>query len=122
MFLEESNVEEISPDTADQPIAIERGQMEGRYFTQWRIDMLEELLHTVVYCYGTVPLVTVENAKVWYDDPNDFHMLSYDAAGNHIEVKLYKVFSSKINGVDGWVGCPKYNQGEFAKHLRDASR
>lgn len=110
------------PDVSEREVVIERGNMSGRYFTQWRIDLLEELLYDVVYNYGTIPLVTVENAKVWYDEPNDFHMLSYDATGNHIEVRLYTVFSSKVNGVDGWVGCPRYCQGEFARHLRNLSR
>lgn len=105
-----------------QPVDIERGPMSGRYFTQWRIDLLEELLHSVVFNFGETRLVAVENAMVWYDDPNDFHRLSYDAAGNHIEVRLYKVFSSKINGSDGWVGCPRHCLTEFARHLRDSSR
>ena len=107
-------------------VEIEHGHMSGQYFTQWRIDMLKELLDAIIYSYRdpevTEPLVSLSNVKIWYDEPNDFHMLSYDAGGNHIEVRLYKVFSSKINGKDGWVGCPRYSEGKFAKHLRDHSR
>ena len=116
-----ATTEETTP-SEESFVAIERGQMSGRYFTQWRIDALEELMNDVVFNFGTVPLLTVENAKVWYDEPNDFHMLSFESNGNRVEVRFYKAFSSKINGEDGWVGCPRYCISRFSKHLRDACK
>lgn len=100
---------------------IEYRDMEGRYFTQWRIDALKELLEIVVFNFGDIPLFDIKNVKIWYDDPNDYHMLSYEADGNQIEVQFYKVFTSKINGVIGWQGCPRHCITNFAGHLRNAS-
>ena len=103
-------------------VPIERGNMKGQHFTQWRIDLLQELLNLVVYAYGSHPFVAVENARVWYDAAEDFHRLEYTASGKKIEVQFYKVFSSKIDGRDGWRGCVRSDIVEFARHLREESR
>lgn len=105
-----------------ESMGVTYGNLEGQYFTQWRIDILNDLICHVVYLYGDTPKVQVSDVHIWYDAEHDFHRLSYKAAGNEIEVQFYKVFSSKINGVDGWRGCPRYCQSDFARHLRDHSR
>jgi len=99
--------------------AIEYGSLTGQYFTQWRIDLLQELLGYVVEGFGGGAGIPVENTTIWYDANEDFHMLSFDSGGHHVEVRFYKVFSSKIDGKDGWVGCPRSNIIGFAQHLRE---
>lgn len=118
----ENGSEECELDRRLKEIGVTYGNIEGQYFTQWRIDTLNELIYHVVYLFGETPTVQVSDVQIWYDAEQDFHRLSYTAAGNKIEVRLYKVFSSTINGVDGWVGCPQYNQSGFARHLREHSR
>ena len=98
------------------------GNMEGQYFTQWRIDLLKDLLQRIVYAYGSTPLITIERPRVWYDAEQDFHRLEYSVQGKHIAVRFYKVFAAEINGVQGWTGCVQSSIGEFAKYLRDESR
>ena len=101
-------------------IVIDRGTCEGRHFTQWRIDLLDELLGYVSNGFGEAKGVAVNNARTWYDSEEDFHMLSYESGGKNFVIRLYKVFSSKIDGDDEWVGCPRRNILDFAKSLREA--
>lgn len=101
------------------PIPVEYGPQEGRYFTQWRIDLLLELLRDVVYSWGDEPLVQVSNARVWYDQHRDFHHLAFEAGGHSFNVRFYKVFGCEIDGQEGWIGCPRYNSHEYARYLRN---
>lgn len=103
-------------------IPVEYGNMEGQYFTQWRIDLLNELLQTVVYAYGETPLVAVEDVKIWYDAGEDFHRMTFTSAGKRFEVQFYKVFSVKVDGTDLWRGCPRSSAGKLAKSIRDVIR
>lgn len=97
---------------------IELGNMKGQYFTQWRIDLLEELLHYVTNGFGSASGVDVTDTKIWYDESEDFHRLSFESNGHIVLVRFYKVFASKIDGKDGWVGCPHSKIIDFAQHLR----
>ncbi len=110
------------PDNQPAPIPVEYGNREGRYFTQWRIDLLEELLERIVYNYDSTPLITVESPKVWYDAEQDFHRLEFRSGGKHFHVQFYKVFTAFVDGEDGWRGCPRSSMGRFAKYLRDLAR
>lgn len=100
-------------------IPVEYGKLEGQYFTQWRIDLLQDLLQLVVYCYGNSPLVAVENIRIWYDAKEDFHRMTCEIGGNRVAVRFYKVFSASVSDVDVWVGCPRHEVGALAKCLRD---
>ena len=98
---------------------IHYGNREGKYFTEWRFELLEELLDRVHK--GPMPtseVVEIENPQIWYNAEEDFHMLSFRACGHEVEVRLYKVFGSKIDGEDHWVGCPRNQVWEYANSLR----
>lgn len=103
-------------------IPVEYGNMEGQYFTQWRIDLLNELLQTIVFAYDETPLVAVEDVKIWYDADEDFHRMTFTAAGTLFAVRLYKVFSVTVHGADLWIGCPRSRSGSLAKAVRDEIR
>lgn len=96
------------------------GNREGQYFTQWRFDLLEELLGMVHM--GPIPgqseVIEVEEPNIWYDAYHDFHHLSFRACGRFVEVWLYKVFSSRIDGVEAWVGCPRSQVWDYSTFLR----
>jgi len=103
-------------------IPIEYGNMEGQYFTQWRIDLLNEFLVTIVYGYSAVPLVAVEDVKIWYDANEDFHRMTFTSAGKRFAVQFYKVFSVTVDGTDLWRGCPISSSGKLAHEIRNAIR
>jgi hypothetical protein len=101
-------------------IPVEYGNRQGQYFTEWRFDLLKELLGRIHE--GPMPpqseIVEIENAQIWYDAREDFHRLSFRARGRLVEVQLYKVFSSKIDGEEHWVGCPRNQIWEYALSIR----
>lgn len=105
-------------------IPVEYGNLTGQYFTQWRIDMLLELLELIVYCYSDTPLVEITDVKIWYDADEDYHRMSFYApvTAKVMAVWLYKVWTCEINRVTTWQGCPRHMVGDFAKHLRDQMR
>lgn len=96
------------------------GNREGQYFTQWRFDLLAELLQKVQE--GPIPgqseTVEVANVEIWYDAREDYHRLKFDAQGHHVEVRLYKVFACTIDKAEGWVGCPQRLIWDYAAYLR----
>lgn len=75
-----------------------------------RTKRLHRVLDLIVYgnhFHGSVPtkvLLEVRNAKIWHDLSDDFHRLSFEANGQKIVIRYYKVFSVQLNGVDAWVG------------------
>jgi len=97
------------------------GNRNGQYFTQWRFDLLEELLERIHL--GPNPpsteVVEIEDAEIWYDEYEDFHRLKFKARGHFVEVQFYKVFASKIDGTEHWVGCPRSNIWEYAVSIRE---
>lgn len=99
---------------------INYGNREGQYFTEWRFDLLKELLGRIVQgpMPGTSESVEVENAQIWYDAEQDYHMLSFRTRGHRVEVRFYKVFSTKIDGEDHWVGCPRNQVWEHSLSIR----
>ena len=99
---------------------IEYGNREGKYFTEWRLDLLKELLGKVHQgpMPGTSKVVNIDHALIWYDAEQDYHMLFFRALGHEVVVRLYKAFSSKIDGEDHWVGCPRSQVWEYANSLR----
>jgi hypothetical protein len=44
-----------------------------------------------------------------YDDKKDFYHIEFEAGGKKFDLRFYKVWAVAINGVDGWVGCPRDN-------------
>ena len=96
------------------------GNTSGQHFTQWRLDLLEELLRYVASGFHAEKGVPVGNVRMWYDEPNDFHCLSFDSNGHDVLVKFYKVFSSEIDGNRLWQGCPRGQIIEFAASIRKA--
>jgi hypothetical protein len=103
-------------------IPVEYGNMEGQYFTQWRIDLLNEFLCTIVFAYCDTPLVAVEDVKIWYDAAEDFHRMTFTSAGKRFAVQFYKVFSVTVDGADLWRGCLLSSSGNLAKIIRDEIR
>jgi len=102
-------------------VVFELGNVIGKDFTQWRIDLLCELLQFVVYGpYGSNVVLSVSGTKIWYDETYDFHRLEFMANGHKVHVQLYKVFSSFIDEKDGWRGCPTYDIVLFANSIRNA--
>jgi len=87
-------------ETREAP-AYEKGSMQGRWFTQWRIEELEDLL-LEVRRRG----VAAEDAKIWYDEGSDFHRLAFTEKGHRFEVRLYKCFGLDVDGRDVWSGAP----------------
>lgn len=104
------------------PVTVRYGKMTGQYFTQWRIDVLEELLRYVISDQGEKVLLEVTDPVLWHDEGSDFHRLDFKANGKIFEVRLYKVFSVSIDGKDGWVGCLRGMIYDFAKYLREKAR
>jgi len=92
------------------------GNMQGRYFTQWRVDLLAELLGHI-----RERGVTAADAAIWYDEPSDFHYLSFMARGKVFAVRFYKVFSMSINGVDNWTGVVRSDVIRLANHIADVA-
>lgn len=99
---------------------IKYGNREGQHFTQWRFDILRELLERIVSgpCPPRSEVVAIESPEIWYDSAQDYHCLRFTGNGHLVEVRLYKVFSSKIDGVDHWQGCPTSNIWEYATSIR----
>lgn len=93
------------------------GNMQGRYFTQWRVDLLVELLE-MVRERGFV----CDDAEIWYDEPSDFHYLSFIAGGKVFAVRFYKVFSMSVNGVDNWAGILRSRIVLLADHIAEVAR
>jgi len=99
---------------------IKYGNREGQYFTEWRFDILRELLE--LFHLGPVPgssqVMEVVDPEIWYDEHDDFHRLKFSSGGKLFEVRLYKVFSCDIDGEKAWSGCPQRLIYEFASSLR----
>ena len=72
---------------------IKYGSTKGRYFTQWRFEILKELVNTIIIHKGSP-----EDINIWYDSENDYHMMSCKLSGQDILVRFYKVFGCTING------------------------
>ena len=115
----------------DQPLTIKYGNLEGLYFTQWRIEVLKELMQLVVYNFGEQPLIEYENLEIWYDAQCDYHRLSYVSGDSRISVRFYKVFTAIVNndltdmtdpGEKKWQGCQQHAITHFAHHLRNLSK
>jgi hypothetical protein len=96
------------------------GNREGQYFTEWRFDILKDLLNLIHTgpCPPHTETVELAEVKIWYDAREDFHRLSFQARGHLVEVQLYKVLSSKIDGKEHWTGCPRSNMYEYANSIR----
>ena len=96
------------------------GNREGQYFTEWRFDLLKQLLDLIHTgpCPPRTETLEVEDPKIWYDADQDFHRLSFRARGHLVEVQFYKVYSSKIDGVEHWTGCPRGQIYEYAVSIR----
>lgn len=99
---------------------IQYGNREGQYFSENKFDFLRELLQQVHQ--GPNPphseVVEVEDVKIWYDQREDFHRLSFNARGHFIETQFYKVYSVYIDGKEHWVGCLYSNMWELANSVR----
>lgn len=102
--------------------SITYGNQSGTYFTEWRMDLLREFLHVVVYAYGDEQLVKLENIAMWYDDVQDFHYLAFVASGKRFEIRFYKVFSLCVDDVQNWSGCPRSEMSALASHIRGIIR
>lgn len=90
------------------------GNMQGRYFTQWRVDLLADLLRRVRHAG-----VDAEDAEIWYDEPSDFHYLSFMAGGEVFAVRFYKVFSMSVNGVDDRTGVLRCDSDALVRRVRE---
>ncbi len=90
-----------------------------------RMKRLHRLLDLIVYgnhLYGSQPsraLLEVSNAKILHCLTDDFHRLSFDANGQHVVIRYYKVFSVERNGVEEFVGCPTDRMSDLATDVRN---
>lgn len=98
---------------------IEYGNLKGQYFTQWRIDLLKELLDYVVNGFAeTQSKIEASDVKIWYDPNIDFHILQFKANDQTTLVRFYKVFSCWVNGEELWIGCPRNEIVHLANIIR----
>jgi len=85
------------------------GNTTGIYFTQWRFDLLSELLDRIKN--GPMPgqsrQVVVESPILDYDREHDFHHLRFMTDGKKVDIRLYKVFAVEIDGQDLGMRCPR---------------
>jgi hypothetical protein len=99
---------------------VKYGNREGKYYTEWRFNLLLELLEMVHV--GPMPgksdIVDVQDPEIWYDADEDYHRLKFIACGKVIEVQLYKVFGCYIDGQPHWPGCPKNQVWNYANSIR----
>ena len=93
------------------------GNMSGQYFTQWRVDLLAELLNDI--CSRDVP---VEDATIWYDETRYFHYLSFMAGGDIFAIRFCNVFSLSVNGVDDWTGVLRSNSSQLVHRIAERCR
>lgn len=110
----------MEPSTAKDLITF--GNTAGLYFTQWRIDLLVELVDGIIYNYGTEPLVDLQDIVIDYDPVEDYHRLAFTANNKQFAVRFYKVYSATVDGVDLWIGCPRHKAGEFARTIRNIAK
>lgn len=68
------------------------GNKEGRYFTQWRFDDLENLAGEIAYIFR------VDDFHLWYDATKDFHLMSFDCFGHKMTIRYYKVCNVIVGG------------------------
>lgn len=80
---------------------IEYGPMEGRerwYTTTHHIDVLRSIAEHVATGAWELPGRPIQNVKIWYDRPVDYHALEFDLEGDHYRVEYYKIFTATRNG------------------------
>jgi hypothetical protein len=85
-----------------------------QYFTQWRIDDLIKLADNL-----TNLGLNLENAKIWYDDQEDYHMLQFSCNGKQFVIRYYKVYTAFIDGKTLWQGCVRSDLFLFEKTIAE---
>ncbi len=100
-------------------IEIKYGNHEGQYFTEWRFDVLKDLLNLIIEGPREgLNIVGISDIELWYDQSEDFHRLAFVYNGHKVGIRFYKVLSYAIDGTDQWVGCPRSKIWEFAIDIR----
>jgi hypothetical protein len=97
---------------------IEIGNQSGPYFNQRATDEVMKPLAELIK--DSIP--AAEQFKLWYDNVEDFHHLSFRANGKLVDIKVYKGMSYTVDGKDGWVGCPTYQRYSFVESIAKAVR
>lgn len=93
---------------------IKIGNQSGRYFNPAITEEVMKPLAELVA--NTLPLAT--DYTIFYDEPNDFHHLTFTCDGIKVDVRYYKVIGYSINGTTGkWSGAPLFKKYQWADFL-----
>jgi len=61
--------------------------------------------------------ITNFKGKIWYDNEHDFYHLAFAHNNHSVDIQFYKVLSYRIDGNDGWIGCPRGQVYDFASSI-----
>ena len=71
---------------------INYGNLEGQYFTQWRIDDLVLLANDI---FSQIPDANL--FQIWYDDKEDFHCMSFSVDDKMVSIRYYKLYRIDVD-------------------------
>lgn len=90
---------------------IQYGNRTGKWFKPYGIQELVELAEIVA------ERSRVCDFRIWYDAEQDFYHCAFERNGHPVDVRFYICLSVKIDGKDGWVGCPRSQVHEFVDRM-----
>ena len=61
----------------------------------------------------------IKKVVVFYDGEEDYYHAKFKRNGHICDIRFYKGFSVKIDGVDGWTGCPISLEHDFIRTLKE---
>lgn len=94
--------------------SIRVGRTGGAHYSQTVFDgvmvpLAEDIIREMPDC---------ETVTISYDPGEDFYHAVFYRNGRRCDIRYYKVLSAKIDGVDGWMGCPVSQQLAFLISLK----
>lgn len=79
----------------DDPVTVKItprfGNLQGKYFTKWRIYDLSRMFDAIFASCPPDVAAAINDVRIWYDEAADYHRLSIDILGKTIDVRYYKV-------------------------------
>lgn len=70
------------------------GNSQGKWFTQWRFDLLKEVAEGVNQRFGVIDF------NIYYDEYHDFHHLTFELNSVKVDIRFYKRLGVSFDGVD----------------------